>query len=116
MKIDITPLVNAILALLATLITAYAIPWLKAKAGEAKIKMSEKQLYVYELIADMAVKAAQQIYCDNKEKLEYALRVFEGSCLDHGIIYDSTAARAYIEAAVKNMKVVDKLNSCSADE
>lgn len=105
--IDITPLVNAVLGILATLITAYLIPWLKAKAAESKSNMTENQLYFYKLLAGIAVDAAQQIYCDNKQKLEYALKTFEKLCEQHSLHYDSAMSRAYIEDAVKALKGFD---------
>ena len=104
MQIDITPLVNALLGILATLITAFLIPWLKVKAKEAQSHMNENQLYFYKLIAGVVVDAAQQLYCDNEKKLEYAMQSFESICLDRGLVYDSAVARAYIESAVKSLK------------
>lgn len=104
--IDLTPLVNAVLALLASIITIYLIPWLKAKVAQAKGSMSESQLWVYQTIAHISVSAAEQIYDENKDKLEYAMKVFEATCAQKGLAYDSTVARAYIEDAVRGLKDV----------
>ncbi len=104
MNLDFTPLVNALIVLLAAVVTRYLVPWLKAQAAKAKSGMSESQLWVYETIARVAVNAAEQIYDDNKQKLEYAMEVFERSCEQKGISYDSSLARAYIEDAVRHLK------------
>lgn len=104
MEINITPLVNALLGILATLITVYLIPWIKAKATAAKAHMSETQIYTLKLIASVVVNAAAQIYEDNQQKLDYALNAFETICAQRGITYDSAEARAYIEQAVKALK------------
>lgn len=104
MEINITPLVNALLGILATVITAYLIPWLRAKAADARESMSETQTYTLKTIAGVVVAAAAQIYEDNEQKLEYALATFETICANRGFAYDSTEARAYIEQAVKALK------------
>lgn len=36
--VDITPIINAVIALIATLITVFAIPYLKGKISEQKRK------------------------------------------------------------------------------
>lgn len=104
MDINITPLINALLGILATVITAYLIPWIKSKAALVKNELSENQLYVLKLIAQTVVNAAAQIYEDNDQKLEYALSSFEAICAQRGLSYDATEARAYIEQAVRAVK------------
>lgn len=104
MELNITPLVNAVLGILATLITAYLVPWIKAKAKIAKAQMSETQIYTLKVIAQVVVTAAAQIYTDNQQKLDYALETFENICAQRGLVYDSAEARAYIEQAVMALK------------
>ena len=53
--IDLTELLQAALAVLATLVTGYLIPWLRAKAGKEKQEMLNSWV-------DVAVYAAQQLY------------------------------------------------------
>ena len=53
--IDLTELLQAALAVLATLVTGYLIPWLRAKAGKEKQEMLNSWI-------DVAVYAAQQLY------------------------------------------------------
>lgn len=88
--IDLTPIINAIVVLLATVITAFIIPLIKAKAGDEKYN----RLLTY---ADIAVNAAEQIYGvgHGSEKLDYALKYLESK----GFKADRTA----IEAMVRNL-------------
>lgn len=64
--IDLTDIITAVLALLASLITAYVVPWIKANAT---IKQQEMLGGVYRTL----VYAAEQIYGAGRgeEKLEY---------------------------------------------
>jgi hypothetical protein len=88
--IDLTPIINAIIVLLATLITAFVVPLLKTKLGEEKYN----KMLMY---AEIAVNAAEQIYGigHGKEKLDYAIKYLESK----GYKADRTA----IEAMVKTM-------------
>ena len=53
--IDLTPIVEAIVALVAAVITAFVIPWLKGKIDADKLE--EIELWV-----TVAVEAAEQLY------------------------------------------------------
>lgn len=89
--IDLTELLQAALAVLATLVTGYLIPWLRAKAGKEKQEMLNSWI-------DVAVYAAQQLYETKtiSDRLDYAARWLES----HNIVVD----RAQIEAGVKRYK------------
>ena len=66
---DLTPIINALIALTAALITAFVIPWLRrntdARDREELLKWVE-----------IAVAAAQQLYhnLDGSERKEYVLQ------------------------------------------
>ncbi|MGI6224805.1 MAG: phage holin, LLH family [Peptococcales bacterium] len=64
--IDLTPLFQAIIAVLATLITSKLIPWIKARTNE-------RQQALIRAAVTTAVYAAEQIYgaSNGKEKLMY---------------------------------------------
>lgn len=64
--IDLTTLFNAVIALLAAIITAFVIPWIKAKAS---VQQQEALAGVYRTL----VYAAEQIYGSGhgQEKLKY---------------------------------------------
>lgn len=66
MNIDLTPIVQAVIALLAALIVYKLIPWIKSKTtGQQQANLAA--------IVKMLVFAAEQLYGANqgKEKLEY---------------------------------------------
>ncbi|MCR5790373.1 MAG: phage holin family protein [Lachnospiraceae bacterium] len=72
-------LINAVLTIAGILLTAYAIPWLKEKIGAEKLSTLESYI-IY------AVRCAEQIYQDNKEKKQYVynyiLKKSEDLCLN----------------------------------
>lgn len=67
MNIDLTPIIQAIIGLLAAIITVKVIPWIKAKT-------TNEQQIMLEAAIRTAVFAAEQIYGagKGKEKLTYA--------------------------------------------
>lgn len=97
MNIDLTPIVQAIIALLAALVTHKLIPWINSKT-------TEKQRENLEAAARTAVFAAEQIYGagGGEKKLEYAIDKLRESGFD----LDKDALRAAIEAAVYGMNCV----------
>ena len=94
MTIDLTPVLQAIIALLATLVTYKLIPWIKSKTTET----------TYENLmaaAKVAVFAAEQIYKvgNGDQKLAYAIESLEKA----GFHLDETTLRNAIEKAVNEM-------------
>ena len=89
MNINLTPILLAIIDLLAALITYKLIPLIKAKTDE-------KQMGILEAAVQTAVFAAEQMYGagNGAEKLDYAVAWL------HERGYD--ISRADIEAAVYN--------------
>ena len=88
MNIDLTPIIQAIIALIAALITAKVIPWIKAKTTR------EQQQYLAATIKTL-VFAAEQIYgagC-GAEKFSYVVENLEKK----GFTVDENE----IEAAIK---------------
>lgn len=97
MSIDLTAILQALIGLLAALITYRLIPWIKENT-------TAKQRANLAMAANIAVYAAEQMYGADKAlndvKLNYALdRVREA-----GFNIDSEQLRAAVEAAVKEMK------------
>lgn len=88
MNIDLTAIINAIIALLAALVTYRVIPWIKAKTT------NEQQAYIRALVR-CGVFAAEQIYQADgmgERKMEYVKQFLA----QHGFTVDV----AEIEAAV----------------
>lgn len=88
MNIDLTPILQAIIALLAALVTYKLIPWIKAKTT------SEQQTMMKATVKTL-VYAAEQIYGagNGEAKLDYVIQQLNGKGF--------TVDRAEIEAAVK---------------
>ena len=89
--VNLTPIVNATIALAAAFITAFVIPWLKRKTDEQEMQELLKW-------AEIAVMAAQQLYyqADGEKRLQHAL----GILADKGFDVHDKAVRSAVEAAV----------------
>ena len=96
MNIDLTPIANAVITLVALLITTFLIPWLKAKAGAEKFAEIEKWTRV-------AVNAAEMIYKESgmgETKKQYVINYLKAK----GYALDLDTVETLIEAAVLEMK------------
>lgn len=97
MSIDLTPVFEAVIALLAALITYTLIPWIQARTTEA-------QRSDLMLAARCAVYAAEQLYgrdsAENDRKLSYAMALLRRQ----GFTLDAQAVRAAVEQAVYAVK------------
>lgn len=90
--IDITPIIEAVFALIGVVITVIVIPYIKSKTTTAE--QQEINAWV-----KIAVAAAEQIYKGSgrgDEKKQYVLNWLK----EHGITVDEGAIDALIEAAV----------------
>lgn len=87
--IDLTPIINALILLLAAFVTKKLVPWIKANTDE-------KQQAALMTATSIAVFAAEQLYGAGKgaEKLKYVVSVLE----ERGY----TADIALIEATIKD--------------
>lgn len=89
--IDLTSIVEIVVALIGALIAAFVIPWLRTKLTAE----DTKELLTW---VQIAVSAAQQLYhqLDGNERLEYALAILENK----GYNIDSAVVRSAVEAEV----------------
>ena len=94
---DVTQIVTMVIGLCVALCTAVVIPTLHNKYGQDKIDKVKT-------ITEIAVKAAEQMGLtmgwDGQKKLQEAMDYAEKKLADMGIVYDETALRKEIEAAV----------------
>lgn len=88
MTIDLTTIIEALLGLLATIITVKVVPWIQARA-------TNEQLIMFRAAVKTLVFAAEQIYGAGKgsEKLDFVVQQLERQGF--------TADRVEIEAAVR---------------
>lgn len=97
--IDLTPLIEAIIALVAVIITAYVIPMLKKK-------MSAEEYELLMKIAEQGVLAAEQIMSGSKlgkEKKEYVINYIKTTLKEKNMTVNMEDINTAIEAAVKQM-------------
>ncbi len=95
MKIDITEIIQALLALISIIITSVIIPYIKNRCNEMQTQSMQKWVRI-------AVDAAEQIYKDSgmgQKKKEYVVAFL----LSKGIVADVDKIEAMIEASVYNM-------------
>ena len=88
---DLTPIINAIVALLAAVITAFVVPWLKKKTTQ----QDRETMLAW---VEIAVAAAQQLFyeLDGADRKEYVINFLT----ERGYSVDEGALDAAIEAAV----------------
>ena len=94
---DLTPIVNAVIALIAAIITTFLIPWIKGKIDAAKLAQ------IVEWVG-IAVRAAEQIYNESgmgEKKKQYVLDFLASK----GFTLDPNSINAMIEASVKNLNI-----------
>ena len=97
---DITPVVNAVIALAAAVVTAFVVPWIKSKTTAAQREEIDAWVRI-------AVTAAEQIYRETgkgKEKKAYVLKFLE----EKNLKIDGESVDLMIESAVKNMNAAFK--------
>ena len=88
MNIDLTPIIQAVIALIAAIVTAKVIPWIKAKTT------NEQQAIIRAAVVTL-VFAAEQIYGagNGEEKLDFVIQQLNAKGF--------TADRMEIEAVIK---------------
>lgn len=93
--IDFTPLFEALIGLLAAVVTVYLIPWLHSK-------YDAEQLAKARTVVEIAVYAAEKAYGAGRgeEKLAYAEQILAS----HGVRLDAKKLAAMIDAEIKKME------------
>ena len=93
--IDLTHIMEAIIALVVAVITAFVIPWLKGKIDADKLEQIK-------LWVTVAVEAAEQLYNGTgrgEEKKAYVVKFLQ----EKGFTLDPDSLDKLIEAAVFNL-------------
>ena len=97
--IDLTPLVEALVKLAATAVTAFLIPWLIERYGNEKLEKARKWI-------EIAVYAAEKVYGagHGDEKLAYAEQVLA----EHKIKLDLQTIKTMVDAEIKKMEQAEQ--------
>lgn len=101
---DLTNIVEAVIALAVAIITVFVLPWISAKTTAQE----REELLSW---VDVAVAAAQQLYhqLDGEARLNYALSLLE----EQGYNVDDNAVLDAVEAAV--LKLHQQMESAAYD-
>ena len=92
-NINITPIIEAVIALIGIIITSFLIPFIKTK-------MTANQFSYLEEVIKVAVSAAEVLFNGDgrgAEKREYVENHVKKICEQHKITFDATAVRQMIE-------------------
>ena len=95
MTIDLTSIANAVIALIAAIITAFVIPWIRSKTTAAQFEKIKMWVTV-------AIEAAEQIYTGSgrgEEKKRFVIEFLANK----GFKIDADSLDKLIEAAVFNL-------------
>ena len=100
--IDLTPILQAVIILIGSLVTYKLVPWIRSKT-------TDQQFINLKSAANIAVYAAEQIFSsnDSEKKLEYAIE----QVTKYGFNVDTETIRAAVEQAVYEMKAEKELTS-----
>ena len=105
MTIDLTSIANAVIALIAAIITAFVIPWIRSKTTAAQFEKIKMWVTV-------AVEAAEQLYTGRgAEKKAYVVEFLNSK----GFKIDAETLDKLIEAAVFNLPDYFTISGIPAD-
>lgn len=97
--IDVTPIIETVIALITMIITAFVVPWIKSKVSASKWD----NLCTY---AEVFVKSAEMLYKGTrlgKDKKKYVTEKLTELASKQRLKFSPEAIEAAIEAAVKAM-------------
>jgi len=103
---DITPIINAAIGLIATIITIVLIPWIKAKVTEAQWNNVMKW-------ANTAVSAAEALKLNGviEDKFNYVIGYLSSKAAKAGYNIDIDDLKAALEANYQQLKASGVLNT-----
>ena len=96
--IDLTPLFQSLIILIAAVITTFVVPWIKEKT-------TKEQQESLQMWASIGVNAAEKLYGagHGSDKLAYVVRLLQ----DHGLTMDVQTLEAVVNAEIKKMEQLD---------
>lgn len=107
MNVDLTVIIEAVAALIAAILSAFVIPWIRSKT-------TNEQFDKIQMWVEVAVEAAEQLYTGSgrgAEKKAYVVEFLEAK----GFTIDADSLDKLIEAAVFNLPSYIKSADTSAD-
>lgn len=107
MNIDLTPIVEAVAALIVAVLSAFVIPWIKSKTDASQFAKAKMWVTV-------AVEAAEQLYNGSGRGAEKKAFVVE-FLANKGFKLDPDSLDALIEAAVFDLPEYLTVNNFAVD-
>ena len=106
MNIDLTPIIQAVIALLAAIVTYKLIPWIKAKT-------TNEQQAMFKAAIKTAVFAAEQMYGagEGAQKLDFVVNWLN----ERGYTADRTAIEAAVGEYINNYIPVEPVESITSE-
>ena len=120
-NINLTPIIEAVIALISVIFTVYILPKLRAYLQE---KLSAEQRKTLAEVVGVAVKAAEKLYGSKMgvEKKQYVLDYLEDYLENKGIQFDIEEVENLIESFVYELsgtatgEALNKYDICEEDE
>ena len=91
--IDITTVLEALIALAVSLITAFVIPWLNSKIKAEQFAMLQEWAKVFVSAAEVIFKGSKL----GEEKKQYVLTKLKERCEQHGMTFSEDELNAVLE-------------------
>ena len=91
--IDITTVIEAIIILICSIITAFVIPYIKKKITNEQFDFLNKIIKTAVYAAEVMIKGEGK----GDEKRNYVINYVKSVCEEHGITYDPNQVRQILE-------------------
>ena len=107
--IDITPIIEAVIGLIITVVSVIVIPKFKVWINN---NLSEKHIEIAKIIIQSAVQAAEQIYARSEKagssKKKFVMEYAKNKLAEIGITIDEKEIEVYLEQSVLELKESQK--------
>ena len=108
-NINITPIIEAVIGLIITIVSVIVIPKFKVWISN---NLSEKQIEIAKVVISSCVQAAEQIYANSEKagssKKKYVMEYAKNKLAEIGLAIDEKEIEVYLEQAVLELKESQK--------
>ena len=108
-NIDITPIIEAVIGLIITVVSVIVIPKFKVWINN---NLSEKHIEIAKIIIQSAVQAAEQIYANSEKagssKKKFVMEYAKSKLAEIGLTINDKELEVYLEQAVLELKESQK--------
>ena len=108
-NINITPIIEAVIGLIITVVSVIVIPKFKVWISN---NLSEKQIEIAKIIIQSCVQAAEQIYANSEKagssKKKYVMEYAKSKLAEIGLTINDKELEIYLEQSVLELKEIQK--------